>query len=254
MDWFRWYAGTVTDPKWRVVSRRSGQPLHVVLAVWAAVLENANQAEHRGTLESFDPEDVGAALDLEGSQVQAVLDAMQGKVLDGESLSGWEGRQPKREREDSSTERVRRFREKKKQERHVTPCNALEEKRGEPPLSIVSPPPGQRAADAAESDPGFEMAWAAYPSRAGDNPKRRALKAWRARLAAGVPVPDLVAGVQRYARYIRSQGKEGTEFVMQAATFFGPDERWGEAYALNGAAANGNGGTEFHTPRRIVHD
>lgn len=138
MDWLRWYNGTATDPKWRVIAKRAGVPLHMVLAVWPFVLENANEGRERGVLDHFDCEDVAAALDLAPAQVAAILEAMQGKVLDGDRLSGWEKRNPKREREDSSTERVRRYREK---QHRVTPCNAsetpcnaekhLEESRGE---------------------------------------------------------------------------------------------------------------------------
>lgn len=126
MDWLCWHHGTVTDPKWRVVARKAGVPLHIVIAIWPAVLEAASQAEDRGRVDSLDPEDVAAALDLETEQVQAVLVAMQGKVLDGDEVTGWRKRNPKRA-DDLSTERVRRFRERSKQEkRDETQGNAKE--------------------------------------------------------------------------------------------------------------------------------
>lgn len=85
------------------------------------------------------------------------------------------------------------------------------------------------AADAAnEYSIEFERAWRKYPKREGGNPKKRALKAWRARIREGVTNADLEAGVERYAAHVRTKGKERTEFVMQAATFFGPDEHWRE--------------------------
>jgi hypothetical protein len=246
MEWLRWYAGTVTDPKWRVVAAESGQPLAVVLSVWALMLERAGGNEQaRGTIAGWSDRVGAAALDLGADAVARVREAMQGLVLDGDRVTGWEKRQPKREREDSSTERVRRYRERQEAERHETPCNAmkrLEESREEEVTTAV---------ETALGDSEFETAWTTYPSRSGDNPKRRALKAWRARRKAGVSAADLLAGVERYARYVRSTGQEGTESVMQAATFFGPDERWGEPYALNG---NGTNGKDFQTPRRIVHD
>lgn len=86
----------------------------------------------------------------------------------------------------------------------------------------------------------FEEAWTAYPRRAGGNPKKLAFKAWRARLRErvdGRPITteeELLAAVKRYAAHIRAIGKEGTEYVMQAATFFGPNERWREDYTLPG--------------------
>lgn len=129
MDWVRWYHGTAADPKWRVVARRSGQRLTDVIAVWAMVLEAASEASERGTLEGLDPEVVAAALDLEPEAVDGIIDAMQGLVLDGDRLSAWDKRNPKRE--DSSAERVRRHRERRRlQQRQeappdagVTPCN-----------------------------------------------------------------------------------------------------------------------------------
>ncbi len=85
------------------------------------------------------------------------------------------------------------------------------------------------------ADP-FDRAWALYPKRGGGNSKASALRQWRARLKAGVRPEDLIAGVERYALYIRAKGDEGTEFVKQAATFFGRGEHWKEAYATNGRA------------------
>lgn len=70
----------------------------------------------------------------------------------------------------------------------------------------------------------FEKAWKSYPRRLGDNPKRKALKAWSARLREGHSADELRAGVERYAEFCRTTGKLGTETVKHAATFFGPDK------------------------------
>lgn len=130
MDWLRLHHGTCPDPKWRIVSRRAKEPVSSVLAVWLAMLECASQSEPRGILQNWNDEVIGVMLDLEKSQVQAIRDAMQGMVLDGDQLTGWNRRQPKREREtpDNSTERVRRHRERHETPRNdgVTPCNATE--------------------------------------------------------------------------------------------------------------------------------
>lgn len=73
----------------------------------------------------------------------------------------------------------------------------------------------------------FESAWVLYPSR-GDapNPKLVAFKAWKARLREGITPDELLPCVLEYSRACRRMGKTGTEFVMQAATFFGPNRRW----------------------------
>lgn len=93
------------------------------------------------------------------------------------------------------------------------------------------------AGDAQASLDAFETLWQAYPRRAGGNPKRMALRAWQARIAAGVSADEMLAGVGRYAAFVRAEGKEGTPFVKQAATFLGPDEHFREPWALPGSEA-----------------
>lgn len=85
---------------------------------------------------------------------------------------------------------------------------------------------------------GFEILWKTYPRRAGNNPKRRAAKAYRARIAEKHTPQEMLDGVGRYARFARATGKEGTEFVMMAATFLGADKSFLQAWApptANGA-------------------
>ncbi len=89
----------------------------------------------------------------------------------------------------------------------------------------------------------FNLAWKNYPKRQGSNPKRRAFHAWSARVRASPDEPQAMAeGVMRYARYCHATGKTGTEFVMQAATFFGPDEHYRENWDVNHEASKQNGG------------
>jgi hypothetical protein len=130
MDWFRWWHGTVTDPKFQWVSRRCGLPLAEVIAVWACLLECASTATQgnadatRGNVASFDCNDYDVLLGLEDGQVEQILTAMKDKKLIVEGrIAGWDGRQPKREDSGnpntgalSSTERSRNYREKKKLE------------------------------------------------------------------------------------------------------------------------------------------
>lgn len=121
MEWFRWHNDTTIDAKWRMVARRTGQPVAHVVAVWAALGEHANQADDRGTAEKWDAEVVAATLDLDASQVEAIVEAMQGRVLDGLRLTGWEKRNPKRE-DPTALERQRRKRERESED--VTQCHA----------------------------------------------------------------------------------------------------------------------------------
>lgn len=111
MNWVRLWNDMPTDPKWRVVAKRSGRSLPEVLAVFVHMMTNAGaNATERGVLENWCHDDIAAALDMEPEHVEAIYDAMQGKTLEGAALTGWEKRQPKRE--DGSAERAKAWRER----------------------------------------------------------------------------------------------------------------------------------------------
>lgn len=78
--------------------------------------------------------------------------------------------------------------------------------------------------------PEFENAWSLYPKRAGGNSKADAFKAWTARLKADATVEELTEGTERYAAFIRATCKEHTEYVKQAATFYGPSKHYAEPW------------------------
>lgn len=88
------------------------------------------------------------------------------------------------------------------------------------------------AQKAAPADADFEEAWQHYPRRSGGNSKAKALKAWRSRRRAGVKPDVLTGGLLRYKAFVKATGKENTEYVMQAATFFGPDEHYLEQWTV----------------------
>ena len=81
--------------------------------------------------------------------------------------------------------------------------------------------------------PAFEEAWQAYPKRSGGNNKLSAFKAWNARIKQGVKPETMLEGVKRYAAFMASEGKIGTSFVKQAATFFGPDKHFDEPWLVD---------------------
>ena len=133
-DWVRLWHDMPTDPKWRVVARKSKQPLPCVIAVFTMMLTNASaNSDERGVLLAWDHEDAGAALDMDAEDVAAIYEAMQGKVLEGNRLTGWERRQPKRE-DNTAAERkaawkARKEAEKNAVERTGTHGNAAERTR-----------------------------------------------------------------------------------------------------------------------------
>lgn len=138
MEWLRWYHGACSDDKWPLIAKKANVPQAFVVAVWAMLLEVASQDEDRGSIEEFDPEAADALMGMPDGSSQAILDALaygkKPRVVDG-CISSWGKRQPQREREDDSAERVRKHREKKRLETKinaietpayecVTPCNA----------------------------------------------------------------------------------------------------------------------------------
>lgn len=112
-----------TDPKWRTISRASGQPISLVQAVYIHLLVDASRNVTRGHV-TVTTEDLASSLDVTNGDIEAVFDAMQGRVLDGQYLTGWDKRQVKREDNGddetgakSAAERKRAQREREKQER-----------------------------------------------------------------------------------------------------------------------------------------
>lgn len=104
-------------------------------------------------------------------------------------------------------------------------AGASDDRRGAPDgknvVQDVHPSTSVNSSKNSSLNPEFEKAWETLPKRAGNNPKAAALKAWTARIKAGVRAEDMQAGAQRYATFMRATGKEKTEYVMMASTFFG---------------------------------
>jgi hypothetical protein len=104
MDWFRWWHGTLTDPKLRWVARKSGCQLTSVVTAWVALLECASNVAGgdadvtRGDVAGFDCDAHDALLDVDDGTCARILAAFvdKGMVKDGR-IANWEKRQPKRE-------------------------------------------------------------------------------------------------------------------------------------------------------------
>lgn len=95
-QWLRLWHDMPTDPKWRTIARVSAQPISLVQAVFLHLLVEASRNVTRGHAD-VTAEDLASALDVTDEDIDAVLRAMQGRVLDGMALLGWEKRQPLRE-------------------------------------------------------------------------------------------------------------------------------------------------------------
>jgi hypothetical protein len=146
MEWVRLYHDMPTDPRWRVIARKSGQRIGDVIAVWNFVLTNASaNGADRGRVKDLSSEGVGAALDLEESDVLAILGAMEGRVIAGDRLIEWEARNPKKE--DNSSQRTKDWRKRRRDDGDapvttgdggVTPRDAPEKKTEEESEAAVA--------------------------------------------------------------------------------------------------------------------
>lgn len=68
----------------------------------------------------------------------------------------------------------------------------------------------------------FEAAWIERPRRQTTEDKKKAYRAWNARLREGYEPQEMIDGMMRYCKYIKHTGNEGGPFVLMTATFYGP--------------------------------
>lgn len=183
MDWFRWWHGSVTDPKLQRVARMAGATVGEVIAVWACVLERASSVTAgdagvtqgdrpvtRGDVVGFDCDDHDVLLGFADGKTAQIFAALVDRgLIEDQRIARWDERQPKRE--DSSTARTREWRERKKQPAGVTTGDAPETRgdapeksRGDKSNNPPNPPAGGKRA--AKPKPEKAAAPAEKPTRA----------------------------------------------------------------------------------------
>lgn len=233
MDWLRLWHDMPNDPKWRTIARASKQPVSVVIAVYLHVLVNASSnATERGRTHSIVSEDIASAIDVQTEDVDAILAAMQGRVLDGEHVSGWSKRQPARE--DGSAERSRAWREAKKakNERGANAAeriaNATERNRSKTNAPDTDTDTDKsksslrhRGDDGTVADAFESRFWPAYPRKVG---KADAAKAF-AKLKPDDALLAVMLGALATQRDSDDWRRDGGQFVPHPATWIN-GKRW----------------------------
>jgi len=122
-EWLRLWHDMPNDPKFKTIAKKSGQPLPLVICVFLHVLVNASaNASERGRTKGLSIEDIATALDSEEEQVAAIMETMQGRLIDGDLVMKWEKRQPLRE--DGSAERAKAWRQAQKAAKQPQPNDA----------------------------------------------------------------------------------------------------------------------------------
>lgn len=84
----------------------------------------------------------------------------------------------------------------------------------------------------------FLTAWAAYPARPNNN-RAKAAHAWSARITEGEEPTVMLTGTLAYAAWCKATGKTGSEFVKQAATFYGPTKPYADPYPITPTLVGG---------------
>lgn len=244
MDWCRLWHDAPDDPKWRLIARKANVRVGDVWAVWTRMMVRASASSERGMISGWDDEVEAVALDFEPEDVTAIRESMQGRVLDGDRLSGWDKRQPKRERVDDSSDRVAAHRQRQKAQEtaihdDVTPCNARydtetprgEERREEIPKNTKkglraeggSPRQAEMEPKQRKMDAEFEAWWLLYPRRVAKGQARKAY--FKAR--DGTEAIVLAEGAKRYSAAM--SGKD-PDFIKHPSTWLN-GECWSDEAA-----------------------
>lgn len=216
-SWFRSWHGAPTDPKWRVIARLANVDLSVVIACAWTLLDHASQCPDRGYVGNADAEVLAESIGSSPECVTRVVEAMHVKNILRESrFAAWDERQPKRE--DDSSDRVAKHRERKRNEvqRTVTQCNApdteAEQNRAEQKKKSPSASVKALLAQA------FEEFWPHYPKKAD---KTRALEVWL-RDVKQEDVPKVIEAAKRYALSVAGHDPQ---YTKHAATWLAKG-RW----------------------------
>ena len=218
--WLRFYVRTLNNPK--VQRLASGD-----FKGWVNLLCLAK--EYDGDLPSV--EDVAFRLRLSKRKVETLLKSLRSKgLVDGDRMHDWDEMQY---HSDSSTERVKRHRERAKE----PPCNVssnvpvtvqrrVEENRGETDTETETEqppkPPQPPARKLADVPDGFAHWYDAYPRKVG---KIAAVRAWKkirpSKELAGV----MGAAIRNQVAQYHFQNGEGKEYPPNPATWLN-EGRW----------------------------
>lgn len=127
-EWLRLWHDMPNDPKFKTVARLSKQPISLVLSTYLHMMVDASRNVTRGHVD-VTVEDLASALDVTEDQISAIFDAMEGRLKDGNQLSGWDKRQPKKEDKGSAATGAKSATERKREQRErdnlpdVTKCH-----------------------------------------------------------------------------------------------------------------------------------
>ena len=202
--WFRFHCDAVDDEKLRLLAYEDRWHFVALLC-----------CKGSGVLDEKDPtlkrRKVAVKLGLSQAELDEVIRRLsEVNLVTSVTLEpvSWAKRQY---RSDNSTERVRRCRERKKQDKKKRPCNVSETA---PDTEVLSND-NTYTVD-------FEEFWKAYPKREGSNPKKPASQKYKSALKRATH-EEIMRGVAAYAGHCTSKQITSTKFVAQAQTWLAQD-------------------------------
>ena len=98
----------------------------------------------------------------------------------------------------------------------------------------------------------FEMFWDTYPPRAGDRKRRESETKFKTRLKDGADPREIIAGAERYRRFIEATGRLKTEYVQQATTWLN-NRAWLEEFEIPADVPKLNGKPKRETQQEIFN-
>lgn len=226
IDWFRWHHGSVTDPKFGLIAKKASARLGDVLAVWAFVLESASANTERGAAGQIDVEALDFMFGMDDGCAARILDAMTQRGLIGADgrVASWDKRQPKRERDDDlSSDRVRAFRERKRNETHQA-----DTERHETPVKRQETPREEKGRGEEEQEPVLLQGERCSPSASPPRPATGARlpadwqlpRAWGEwALAEGLSLDDVRTEAAKFADFWHAKAGADSRKADWAATW-----------------------------------
>lgn len=226
--WFRMYAEFATDAKVQSMPEAMQRRLMMLFCLRCS-----------DVTVTLSDEELAFQLRISDEELAATktLFVKKGFIDDAWEVLNWDKRQFA---SDSSAERTAAYRARKKAEQESSKTS---QKRHSDALDTDTDKKQNIKPSAAAKplDPDFEAAWSAYPPRSGAS-KSDSLKAWKARIKGGESANEILAGVKRYAAYVKARATEDS-FIKQPATFFGPGNHFKSDWTVaeaRGSPMSGN--------------
>ncbi len=237
-EWLRLWHDMPNDPKWRTIARISGQPLALVQAVFLHLMVDASRNVTRGHV-SVTHEDLASALDVTHTEIEAIFDAMQGRVIDGDVLTGWDRRQPKREdlgNPDTGTKSAaERKRQQRQRDRDVLSDRDDADDCVTDDTNSISHAESRKVTTDKDKDKDkettpkppsgvelrFERFWSAYPKKVGKDAARRW---WGKRKPDDAMLAAMLAAIAVQAKSAQ-WAKDGGQYIPHPTTWLN-EGRW----------------------------